>query len=96
MVNPVQLSDQEFTVWMDRLMEAKKNRLNKKPRPYNQFRHPYTSTDTTEEKNCLRNKIKQAKELNTEELMTHMRCEYSNIEETVEMYNLDMEEHRSA
>ena len=27
-----------------------------------------------------------------EEIMAHMRCEYIDIEEVVEMYNLDVEE----
>ena len=31
-----------------------------------------------------------------EELITHMRCEYADMEEAVEMYNLDVEECRSA
>ena len=44
----------------------------------------------------LRNKLKPAEELNTEELMSHMRCELVDIEEVVDMYNLDIEECRSA
>ena len=44
----------------------------------------------------LRNKLKLAEELNTEELMSHMRCELVDIEEVVDMYNLDIEECRSA
>ena len=44
----------------------------------------------------LRNKPKPAEELNTEELMSHMRCELVDIEEAVDMYNLDVEECRSA
>ena len=39
--------------------------------------------------------LKLAEELNTEEKKTHMRCEYADIEEAVEMYNLDVEECRS-
>ena len=37
MVNPTQLSDKELVAWMDRLIEARKNRQNNKPRPYTQF-----------------------------------------------------------
>ena len=44
----------------------------------------------------LKNKLKPAEELNTDELMSHMRCELVNIEEAVDMYNLDVEEGRSA
>ena len=44
----------------------------------------------------LRNKLKPAEELITEELVSHMRCELVDIEEVVDMYNLDIEECRSA
>ena len=44
----------------------------------------------------LRNKLKPAEELNTEELMSHMRCELVDIEEAVDMFNLNVEECRSA
>ena len=93
MVNPTQLSDKEFVAWMDRLVEARRNRQNNKPRPYTQFRRPYAQDNESMD---LRNKIKPARELNTEEIMSHMRCDYVDIEEAVEMYNLDVEECRSA
>ena len=96
MVNPTQLSDKEFVAWMDRLIEARKNRQNNKPHPYTQFRHPYVQKDQDNESTDLRNKIKPARELNTEEIMSHMRCKYVDIEEAVDMYNLDVEECRSA
>ena len=96
MVNPTQLSDKEFVAWMDRLVEARRNRQNNKPRPYSQFRRPYTQRDQDNEPRDLRNKIKPPRELNTEEIMSQMRCEYVDIEEAVEMYNLDVEECRSA
>ena len=50
--------------------------------------------ETTEDR--VRNKLKPAEELNTEELMSYMRCELIDIEEAVDMYNLDVEECRSA
>ena len=34
MVNPMQLSEHEFTNWMEKLMEARKNRQERKERPY--------------------------------------------------------------
>ena len=40
MVNLTQLSDKEFESWMDRLVEARRNRQENKPRPYRQFRKP--------------------------------------------------------
>ena len=96
MVNPTQLSDKEFVAWMDHLIEARKNRQNNKPRPYTQFRRPYVQKDQDHDSVDLRNKIKPARELNTEEIMSHMRCEYVDIKEAVDMYNLDVEECRSA
>ena len=98
LVNPTQLSDVEFTAWMDRLVEVRRNRQENKPRPYRQFRKPFTQNrelgETTQDR--LKNKLKPAEELNTEELMSHMRCELVDIEEAVDMYNLDVEECRSA
>ena len=41
MVNPMQLQDQEFTAWLDRLVEARKNQQEKQQRPYRNFRKPY-------------------------------------------------------
>ena len=38
MVNLMQLTDVEFTNWMQKLVEARKNRQEKRPRPYRNFR----------------------------------------------------------
>ena len=99
MVNPTQLSDTEFVAWMDRLVKARRNRQENKPRPYRQLRKPLLrnrgeSAELPQEQ--LRNKLKPAEELDTKEIMSHMRCELVDIEEAVDMYNLDVEEYRSA
>ena len=99
LVNPTQLSDTEFAAWMERLVEARKNRQENRPRPYSQFRKPFIQRRNENERpqhQELKQKLKPAEELNTEELTTHMRCEYADIEEAVDMYNLDVEECRSA
>ena len=100
MVSPTQLLDKEFAAWMERLVEARRNRQENRPRPYSQFRKPFlqrrSESEETQQQQELKQKLKPAKELNTEELITHMRCEYADIEEAVEMYNLDIEECRSA
>ena len=44
MVNPTQLSDTEFAAWMDRLVEARRNRQENKPWPYRQLRKPLLQT----------------------------------------------------
>ena len=41
MVNPMQLQDHEFTAWLDRLVEVRKNRQERRQRPYRNFRKPY-------------------------------------------------------
>ena len=38
MVNPMQLSEHEFTNWMEKLMEASKNRQERKEHPYRTYR----------------------------------------------------------
>ena len=45
MVNPMQLSEHEFTNWMEKLMEAHKNRQERKERPYRSYRKPYNMTE---------------------------------------------------
>ena len=40
-VNPMQLEDKAFTAWMERLMEARRNRENKVQRLYRNFLKPY-------------------------------------------------------
>ena len=44
----------------------------------------------------LKNKIKPAEELDTKEIMSYMRYELVDIEDAVDMYNLNLEECRSA
>ena len=41
MVNPMQLQNHEFTAWLDRLVEARKNRQDRRQSPYRNFRKPY-------------------------------------------------------
>ena len=66
MVNPMQLQDHEFTAWLDRLVEARKNRQEKRQRPYRNFRKPYNESrqnGDTGSRPPLRNRIKPAKTL---------------------------------
>ena len=41
LINPTQLTDTELTAWMDRLVQARRNRQENKPRPYKRFRKPF-------------------------------------------------------
>ena len=67
MVNLMQLQENKFTAWLDRLVEAKRNRQDKKQHPYRNYRKPYNIVKQPGEnkwnKPQLCNKIKPAQEL---------------------------------
>ena len=90
-VNPMQLSDAEFTNWIEKLVEVRKNRQERKPRPYRNFRKPYNN-DTDQKKPALRNKLQSAQELDVQSIMTSFNCEYDDVVEAVDLYNMDVEE----
>ena len=95
MVNLMQLQDHEFTAWLDRLVEARKNQQEKKQRPYRNFRKPYNGgrqNGDTGSKPPLRNRIKPAQELEIQQIMDNFNCKYDNVVEAVDLYNLDVEE----
>ena len=99
-VNPMQLDDRAFTAWIDRLVEAKKNRYNNVKRPFRNFRKPYNDNKDFSQPNTgkpqLKQYIKSAPELNVEEIQRCYQCTYEDIEEAVDLYNLDVEECRNA
>ena len=95
MVNPMQLQDHKFTAWLDRLVEARKNRQEKRQRPYRNFRKPYKDgkqNGDTGSRPLLRNQIKPAQELEIQQIMDNFNCEYDDVVEAVDLYNLDVEE----
>ena len=95
MVNPMQLQDHEFTAWLDRLVEARKNRQEKRQRPYRNFRKPYNEgrqNGDTGSKPPLHNRIKPAQELEIQQIMDNFNCEYDDVVEALGLYNLDVEE----
>ena len=96
MVNPVQLTDTEFTNWMEKLVEARKNRQERKPRPYRNFRKLYNSNQSEYKKPQLKNKLHPAQELDVQSIMTTFNCEYDDVVEAVDLYNMDVEESQSA
>ena len=96
LVNPVQLTDAEFTNWMEKLVEARKNRQERKPRPYRNFRKPYNSDQSDYKKPQLKNKLHPAQELDVQSIMTTFNCEYDDVIEAVDLYNMDVEESQSA
>ena len=95
MVNPMQLQDHEFTAWLDRLVEARKNRQERRQSPYRNFRKPYNDgkqNGDTGSKPPLRNRIKPAQELEVQQIMDNFNCEYDDVVEAMDLYNLDVEE----
>ena len=96
LVNPVQLTDAEFTNWMEKLVEARKNRQERKPRPYRNFRKPYNNEQSDYKKPQLKNKLQSAQELDVQSIMTAFNCEYDDVVEVVDLYNMDVEESQSA
>ena len=91
----MQLQDHEFTAWLDRLVEARKNRQERWQRPYRNFRKSYNDgrqNGDTGAKPPLRNRIKPAQELEVQQIMDNFNCEYDDVVEAVDLYNLDVEE----
>ena len=95
-VNPVNLSDAEFTNWMEKLVEARKNQQDRKPRPCRNYRKPYNDDQTERRKPLLKNKLQPAQELDVQAIMTAFNCEYDDVVEAVDLYNMDVEESQSA
>ena len=96
LVNPMQLTDTEFTLWLEKLVEARKNRQERKPRPYRNFRKPYNNDQSEFKKPPLRNKLQPAQELDVQNIMDMFHCEYDDIVEAVDLYNMDVEESQMA
>ena len=96
LVNPVQLTDAEFTNWMEKLVEARKNRQERKSRPYRNYRKPYNNEQSDYKKPQLKNKLQSAQELDVQSIMTAFNCEYDVVVEAVDLYNMDVEESQSA
>ena len=85
MVNPMQLSDVKFTNWMEKLVEARKNRQEKRPRPYRNFRKPYNDDRTEQKKPALKNRLQPVQELDVQAIMSSFNCEYDDIVEAVDL-----------
>ena len=96
MVNPMQLTDIEFTNWMEKLVEARKNRQEKRPHPYRKFRKPYNDSSTELKKPTLKNSLQPSQELDVQTIMSSFNCEYNDVVEAVDLYNLDVDESRTA
>ena len=99
LVNPLNLDDAAFNAWMERLVEARRNRLNKVARPYREHRQPYHKNkdhNNDNRKPNLRQAVQPIQEIDTAPIIDMFRCTYKDIEEAIDLYNLDVEECQSA
>ena len=76
---------------MSRIVDARRLQLEKKARPYRDYRKELKQS--TEEGTRLRNKLKPADELNVEQITKQFKCTPEDVEEAVEMYNMDVDDH---
>ena len=81
--------------WMEKLVEARKNRQERRPQPYRNFRKPYNGDSPEQKKPQLRNKLQPTQELDVQAIMTAYNCEYDDVVEVVDLYNMDVEESQS-
>ena len=96
----MQLEDEAFTAWMQRLTEARKNRENRVQRPYRNFRKPYNkkykpSKESGKDrygKYQIKQKFKSLAEIEVQLIMDAYRSIYENVEEGIDLFNLDFEE----
>ena len=95
MVNPMQLSEHEFMNWMEKLMEAQKNRQERKEHPYCSYRKPYNSEQGSRRPQ-LRNRLHPVQEMDMQNIMTAYNCNYDDVVEAVDLYNLDVEDSQTA
>ena len=103
-VNPIQLEDEAFTAWMQRLTEARRNRENRVESPYRNFHKPYNnryepSKESGKErygKYQIKQKFKPVAEIEVQPIMDTYRCTYEDIEEAIGLFNLDFKECKQA
>ena len=98
----MQLDDQAFTVWMERLVEAKREDKTMIPDPTETLDDRIQNSTNVrrdpkqQKKPDLKKYIKPAPELNVEEIQCSFQCMYEDIEEACDLYNLDVEDCRTA
>ena len=77
---------------MEKLMEARRNRQDRKTCPHRAYRKPYNATEQESRRLQLRNKLHPAQDLDIQNIMTANNCSYDDVVEMVDLYNLDVED----
>ena len=96
----MQLEDEAFTTWMQRLTEARRNRENRVQRLYRNFGKPHNkryepSKESGKDrygKYQIKQKFKPIAEIEVQLIMDAYRCTYKDVEEAINLFNLDFEE----
>ena len=96
----MQLEDEAFTAWMQRLTKARRNRENRVQRPYRNLRKPYNdryepSKESGKDrygKYQIKQKFKLVAEIEVQPIMDIYRCTYKYVEEAIDLFNLDFKE----
>ena len=100
----MQLEDKALTAWMQKLMEARRNREKRVQRPYRNFYKPYNDKyEPSKEygkdrygKYQIKQKFKPVAEIEVQPIMDTYRCTYKDVEEAIDLFNLDFEEYNQA
>ena len=95
MVNPTQLNEHEFTNWVEKLMEARRNRQERREHPYHSYRKPYNS-EQGQRRPQLKNRLHPVQEMDVQNIMMAYNCNYDDVVEAVDLYNLDVEDSQTA
>ena len=95
----MQLQEHKFTAWLDRLVEARKNRQDKRQQLYRSYRKWYRDDSQPGEnkwtKPQLCNKMKPAQELEVQQIMD-INCEHDDVVEAVDLNNRDVDKCQTA
>ena len=99
-VNPMQMEDEAFTAWMQKLTKARRNRENRVQRLHRNFHKSYNdryepSKESGKDrygKYQIKQKFKPVAEIEVQPIMDTNRCTYEDVEEAIDMFNLDFEE----
>ena len=74
---------------------SKKKQARKCQHPYRMYHKPYNEQRQQGERwnrPQLKNKLKPAQELEVQQIMENFNCQYDDVVEAVDLYNLDIEE----
>ena len=60
--------------------------------PYQRYRKQYNMTEQGTKRPQLKNRIRPAQEMDVQNIMTAYNCNYDDVVEAVDLYNMNMED----